>query len=125
MTTYYELKHQHPKHNEVFFAFSNEQFEQGKAKIPEDKEIFRGYVGGMYGTKEGLHYYRDFYNNLTEQIKAECDPDDIYRYEFSNYECGYSGDDSRAVNITREYFPDWLPSKTLRDECQNAFNECN
>jgi hypothetical protein len=104
---YYEIKRDFGNyHNdEVFYAFSNEQFKEGMKKIPEGAKVYQGFVGGQYGTKEGLTDMLYQLKIMKDKIKAECTPQDIYNYEYANHECGYTGDDSEAFQIVREYFP--------------------
>ena len=60
MSKYQKIKDQQPELTECFFAFSNEQFENGvKEKQLDGKKIFRAY-GGLYGTKEGIQGVLDF-----------------------------------------------------------------
>lgn len=88
---------------DCFFAFSIEQFKAGKSKIRELKEnekIYRA-DGGLFGTKEGLDAYFAILNIILQKIKEECDPQEVYFYEFNNCECGISqeGDYSAIQQI--------------------------
>lgn len=101
---YHELITQQPKSEEygVFFAFDKEQLEQGRQSL-----IRRGFMKegdkicftdmGMYGTKEEIKRYFAFYDERDRIIKEECDPQEVYFYEWNNHECMISGDDDEAL----------------------------
>ncbi|WP_320980037.1 hypothetical protein [Bacteroides sp.] len=81
---------------DCFFAFSNEQFAQGLKSIRPLKEGEKlvSIGGGGYGTKDGAKRLVEFCDNITERIKAECNPQEVYVYEYNNHECffAYDGD---------------------------------
>lgn len=113
MKNYPETKNQDAPMVDCFFAFSNEQFAEGiKKHNLEDKKILRG-MAGLYGTKEGIQNFYSFYDRLNEEIKRNCDPQQIYDYEFSNHECSYTNDDSEAMKIVLSYF-DEEKCKTIK-----------
>lgn len=98
---YREIKDQHPDADKcgVFFAFSNTQFTEGYkhlvklGHIKDGDKVFRS-IGGAFGTKEGLDKFFGFYENRDKAIPAECDPQEVYFYEYNNHECmiGLDGD---------------------------------
>lgn len=104
MKNYCDVKNQQPELFECFFAFSNDQFNEGiKTNKLEGKKILRA-AGGLFGTREGIQKLYNDYDNISNQIANECDPQDCYDYEFSNHECGYTGDDEEAIKILVSYF---------------------
>lgn len=45
------------------------------------------------------------YDNLKEQVAKECDPQEVYFYEFNNFECMYAYDgDEEAIRKVIEFF---------------------
>lgn len=89
----------------VFFAFSNEQFDEGYKRlielghIKEGDKVLRG-PAGMFGTEKGLDDYFDFYENRDKAIPKECDPQEVYFYEYNNHESMISWDgDLEAIKI--------------------------
>ena len=103
---YEEAKQFNPSMKECFFAFSNQQFEEGKAKsIPEGAKVFSA-NHGLYGTDEGIKGFMQELSDLNQRIIDNCDPQDVYNYEFGNHECAYVGDDAEALEIVRNFFGD-------------------
>ena len=112
--TYVELKNQHPVLEDCFFAFSKSQYAEGIKKFNlEGKKIYSG-VGGLYGTKEGIQKLMDFYDANYDQIRATCDPQEVYDDEFINHECSYTRSDYEAIKITAGYFDEERVRKVKR-----------
>lgn len=103
MSKYTDIKEQQPVLEDCFWAFSNEQFAAGRKVIGEDKKILRGPYG-LYGTHEGMAKLMAFYDNLNKQIAEQCDPQEVYNYEYGNHECGYTNDDREAIAIVLSIF---------------------
>ena len=104
---YREIKDQHPDCDAcgVFFAFSNQQFEEGYkhliklGHIKNGEKVIRS-VGGAFGTKEGLDKFINFYQDRDKIIAAECDPQEVYFYEYNNHESMIAWDgDLEAIKI--------------------------
>jgi hypothetical protein len=108
---YQEIKNQQPVLKECFFAFSTEQYQEGITKHNlEGKKIYRGF-GGLYGTKEGIEELMNFYDKISDQIGKECDPQEVYNYEFDNHECSISCDDTEPMKLVLSYFTE--------EQCKN------
>ena len=120
---YNELKEelgQKPKgfEDEIFFAFSEEQFREGMAKIPADAKglaIFR-FVGGGFGTERAIKALSEHEDAIYKRIETECDPQEVYYYEFNNYESFISWEgDSEAICKVMYYFGDDV-ARTIKRE---------
>lgn len=103
---YKELCNQHSevdvKKFDCFFAFSNEQFAKGKASIRSlgEGEKLVSLGGGCYGTKDGADRLFKFYDEVNAKIKDECDPQEVYCYEYNNHECCIAFDgDIEAIRL--------------------------
>jgi hypothetical protein len=101
---YQQIKNQQPVLRDCFFAFSTEQFNEGVKKHNlEGQKIYRGH-GGLYGTSEGINELMSFYDNLNERIGKECDPQEVYNYEYDNHECSITCDDTEVMKIVLGIF---------------------
>ena len=82
-----------------FFAFGDTQFEAHLAALIERgvvtsvKDIVSGGCG-LYGTPQGIEAVNRFYADRDKMIAKECDPQEVYCYEFNNHESciAYDGD---------------------------------
>jgi hypothetical protein len=92
------------KHN-CFFAFDSKQAAEGmkKAGISEGEKLYST-GSGLHGTKEGLKRYFTAIKEKEARIAKECNPREVYDYEFANHECGYTCDDREAIIIVVHYF---------------------
>lgn len=111
---YIEIRKGEPNCDElgVFFAFSNKQFDEAierltkLGKITDKTEIkyVKGF-SGLYGTDEGLTAFYDFYHNREKAIPTDCDPQEVYFYEYNNHESMYAWDgDVEAMKIVIKYW---------------------
>jgi hypothetical protein len=96
---YQDIKNQQPILRDCFFAFSTKQFEEGIAKHNlEGQKIYRG-MSGLYGTESGIKELLNFYSDVNDRIAKECNPQEVYDYEFDNHECSITCDDTDAMMI--------------------------
>lgn len=109
----------------LFFAFSDQQFEEGKQKahITDDMKIYR-YGYGMFGTHEGYVKYMKYLAELDARIAKECDPQEVYVYEYNNHECmiNWEGDDDAIAIIIDTWGPD-VAKKIKRYSVQNSVDD--
>ena len=108
MGNYYEIKNEISSfsHPEVFYAFGDDSFKEQSKQMPKGEKIVRGFIGGMFGTRRGLTAMADAMIANNEKIRNECTPQEVYDYEYANYECGYTGDDSDSLDHVQFYWPD-------------------
>lgn len=95
--------HQHP---EVFFAFDTETLKAGIAKykpLLKEGEKIINFCNGGFATPNGLKMMQEFDRNIRQMIYKECDPQEVYFYEYNNYECciSYDGDTDAFKSIVR------------------------
>lgn len=112
---YHQLKYNdQPPAGEYFWAFSTEQFKQQlKAKKLEGKPLCR-VGGGLYGTHEGIEALEAYYASVSERIRAECNPQEVYLYECNNHEYMYNLDgDEEAIKIIMQYWGEDV-ARTIR-----------
>lgn len=104
---YREIKSLHPDTSKyaVFFAFGKDQFREGykalvnSGKIKEGDKVVRG-LAGLYGTRQAIEEFYSFYENRDKAIPEECDPQEVYFYEYNNHESMIAWDgDLEAIKI--------------------------
>ena len=104
---YHELRYDtHPDVDKygVFFAFNQEQFDEGYNHLVELGFISNGDKismgnGGVYGTPESIKAFLDFYEKRYKEIPTKCDPQEAYFFEYNNYESMIAWDgDKDAYN---------------------------
>lgn len=60
---------------------------------------------GTFGTDAGLDAFFNFYKESRSAIPRECDPQEVYFYEYNNYESMYAWDgDLEAIKIIISYW---------------------
>lgn len=81
---------------DMFCAFSDEQFARNSKTIRplQEGEKYATLGAGVFGTKDGIKRYLAYSEDIDRQIRERCDPQEIYCYEFNNYESciAYDGD---------------------------------
>lgn len=88
----------------IFFAFSQEQFN-------EQKKEGVVYVSGDFGMvlpAENVKAYYDRHKKLideeTEELKANVPMDDYIRYQLANHECFFTGDYEEILEFVQAFY---------------------
>lgn len=114
MNKYLEMKNRQQKefdefaNKNMFFAFSDMQFEEGMQKLGLQKDdldkIYRTIGGGFVlktACEEMHNIFKRHERERKDAIKADKDGTgyiyDMFDYELANHEYGYTGDDEDAV----------------------------
>lgn len=109
MNTYGEIKKQVEEKNsilfkecEVFFAFSDKQFNENKTPLKEDDKYVT-FIGGGYLPKSNVEKLKEGMANTNswerEQIKANNLQETEIAYELNNHECYYTGEIDEVVDL--------------------------
>ena len=109
---YKELSNEEPDSQKygIFWAFSNKQFDEGIERMKElglyqEGQKLYNIGGGGFGTsKELIRQFFDFYKNRRKRMAEECDPQEVYIYEWNNHECMISCDDHDAFKVVVDIF---------------------
>ena len=96
------------KNTGIFWAFSNQQFEDNKThKDAPDNEYLAVFNGG-YIHKSNSVKLDNFFKNIVPALKKEFTDnikiEDLISYELNNHECYYTGDYSKVVDIIRDFY---------------------
>lgn len=95
------------KRFDMFCAFTDEQFEKGAASIRplREGEKYVHYGAGIFGTRDGIKSYLAYSRDINDRIAKECDPQEVYCYEYNNFESciNYEGD-LDAIRVIRDIF---------------------
>jgi len=109
----------------IFWAFSNEQFEENKThkNVPNSEYLSVGLGGYIHqSNKKKLD---NFFNVIAPKLKADfiskINIDDLIRYELENHECYYTGDYSEVVNIVHSYYD--LSINEIYDKVKEIYNQ--
>lgn len=121
---YREIRDGHPKIENYgcFFAFGQEQFDRNLAaavlsgRIKEsDQIVYHPHYSGLYGTTKGVSEFLNWYHERDKAIPVECDPQEVYFYEYNNHECMFGWDgDKPAFDLIVAYFGEEVASKIVR-----------
>lgn len=110
------------KYEGIFYAFNNEQFEEGYNKVKhllKEGEKICSFGYGGYGVREYITKMFDFIKNADKMIAKECDPQEVYYYEYNNHECCVDWDgDKGAIKVIIDIFGADVARKIKR------FREC-
>ena len=86
-----------------------------KANHNADGEKLVRLGGGGFATKDGAKRLLEFYESIDAKIKAECDPQEVYVYEYNNHECCIAWDgDLEAIKIVLSLFGEEAARKIKR-----------
>ena len=117
---YNELTDERNRHEfeGIFFAFDNKQFEEGYEKVKHllapDEKLCRFYGGG-YGVRKYIDAMYEYYDNVDKRIAAECDPQEVYYYEYNNFECCIAWEgDTNAIKVILRIFGEQAARKIKR-----------
>ena len=102
---------------DCFYAFGQKQFDEYKKRIRplREGEKYVSAGAGLYGTRDGLDRLFAAIKDIDEKIKQECDPQEVYFYEYNNHECQISWDgDVEPMNIVIRIWGDEAAAKIVR-----------
>ena len=110
----------------IFFAFNEKQLLEGLEKFGYKRsDIVHVNVPGLglYGPREKCKAFLGEYENRAERVAKECNPQDVYDYEFANYECDYTGTDKEAIGIVVSTFGKEKAKIVSRKRCRIAIDD--
>jgi len=95
------------KYCKMFFAFSNQQFDENKTELKEDEKYI--HIGaGAYMPKSNLDLYLKGIETINkwyaDEVKKTKNGENEILYELNNYECFYTGDISDAYEVLKNRY---------------------
>ena len=109
----------------VFWAFSNEQFEENKTHkdAPDDEYIAVG-MGG-YIHKSNKDKFNNFFEvelpKLRNEFISKINMEDMIEYELKNHECFYTGNYLEIADIISSFYN--LPFVEICEKIKNVYYE--
>lgn len=106
------------KYCNMFFAFSNQQFDENKTQLKEGEKYV--HIGaGAYMPKSNLEPYLKGIEEINkwyaDEVKKTKNGENEILYELQNYECFYTGDISDAYEV--------LKSRYTLEQVNNVYNK--
>lgn len=94
---------------------ANRKCDEWLKRICKTKDDIVVGPSGMVATKEAYKQWIDNINECNRLIKEECDPNEVYWYEFNNYECPINSEgDTRPIEFIIEIFGEEVARKIRR-----------
>jgi hypothetical protein len=87
----------------VFFAFSNQQFDEQKKENVKYISMGAGTICPQENVKEFIKKHSDIVKNGIAQDIKENGIEAIIKRELGNYECFYTGDITDCVDALKDY----------------------
>jgi len=85
---------------------------------------YHPHISGLYGTNEGITAFLEAYENRDKAIPQECDPQEVYFYEYNNHECMLAWDgDLEAIRLVIDYFGEETARKIVRYEACKSIDQ--
>jgi hypothetical protein len=115
---------------DVFWAFSNTQFEEGRAKHPlQEGEKYVSIGAGGYMPKRNTEALskgiEQIEENFKRQIKEAKAREEHIIYELNNHECYYTGDITPAVDALGEDYTAEEVIKVMNEHKNKKYPPCN
>ncbi len=111
----------------IFWAFSNDQFNENKTHkdAPDNEYHSIGYGGYIH--KSNIDKYKHFIKDVAPKLKADfvskINIDDLIKYELINHECYYTGDYSEVEDIVSSYYD--MSKDEIHNKVKNVYMNKN
>ena len=107
------------KDHKVFFAFSNEQFEESKTELQPNEKYVRLQGGGFIPELQFNSFIKEMVK-VQDDFKKAVEENNLKEkhiiYELQNYECFYTMDPNDAINALSDLYP--------KNEVVEVFQKC-
>lgn len=114
----------------IFCAFSAKQFDEDYNRLVEQGKIKEGdklvKYNGFYGTKEAFDQLNDYYDAIHNEIRVNCNPQEVYWREYNNHESFLSWDgDMGAIKVIIDEFGIETARQIKRLDAMYSIDEIN
>ena len=95
------------KDHKVFFAFSNEQFEESKTELQPNEKYVRLQGGGFIPELQFNSFIKEMVkvqDNFKKAVEENNLKEKHIIYELQNYECFYTMDPTKAINTLSDFY---------------------
>ena len=95
------------KDHKVFFAFSNEQFEESKTELQPNEKYVRLQGGGFIPELQFNSFIKEMVkvqDNFKKAVEENNLKEKHIIYELQNYECFYTMDPTEAINTLSDFY---------------------
>ena len=108
LNTYQSIRNEqyHHEHPETCWEFSDIKRVIAKLKplLKEGEKIIQ-FANGGFATPKGLEMMKAYWQSIDERIRKECDPQEVYYYEYNNHEsCINMEGDTDAIQIILDIY---------------------
>ena len=107
------------KDHKVFFAFSNEQFEESKTELQPNEKYVRLQGGGFIPELQFNSFIKEMVK-VQDDFKKAVEENNLKEkhiiYELQNYECFYTMDPTDAINALSDFYS--------KNEVVKVFQKC-
>ena len=95
------------KDHKVFFAFSNEQFEESKTELQPNEKYVKLQSGGFIPELQFNSFIKEMVK-VQDDFKKAVEENNLKEkhiiYELQNYECFYTMDPTEAINALSDFY---------------------
>ena len=110
----------------IFWAFSNQQFNENKTHKNAPNSEYLTIGDGGYLHKSDKEKFDNFHKNivpkLREELKSKINIEDLIKFELENHECYYIGDFTEVIFIIYDFYRE-LSIQEIHDKVSKVFNE--
>lgn len=110
----------------IFFAFSNEQFEENKIPKEAKDNEFISCGMGMFIHKSNKKKLDDFFatteKELKKELKEKTTIEEMIQYELINHECYYTQEPLEILDLIQSYYQE-TPEEEIKQKIESIYSK--